>query len=116
MSPTAAFTLKLDDNLSAIRVTDAKVEARTLFLGKDVLPKPGGSNPLREAWHGGYAIEIFYFAASSLNITNIFRYVRLLRKLQVCVRSLAFVIEGFVRAWAQWLKRSHPVGEGEHQR
>lgn len=69
----AAFTLRLDDAVTAVRVTDSKVRARDLFLGKDELPKPGGSNPLREAWNGSYGIEVFYVPASSLKITNILR-------------------------------------------
>lgn len=69
----AAYTLKLDDSTSAVRVTDSKIRARDLFLSKDELPKPGGSNPLREAWNGGYAIEIFYLPASSLKIKNLLR-------------------------------------------
>ncbi|CAM9913168.1 unnamed protein product [Ectocarpus fasciculatus] len=66
-----AFTLQLDGDNKAIRVTDSKIRARDLFLGHNELPKPGGPNPLREAWNGGYAVEAFYFAASSLKITNI---------------------------------------------
>eukprot|EP00904_Undaria_pinnatifida_P008489 jgi/Undpi1/4770/HiC_scaffold_18.g08123.m1 len=68
---TVEYTLQLDGDLSAIRVTDSKVPARTLFLHRDEVPKAGGTNPLREAWHGGYAVEIFYFPASSLEITNL---------------------------------------------
>lgn len=69
----AAFTLQLDNNLKAIRVTDSKVRARDLFLEKGELPQPGGANPLRDAWDGGYGVEVFYFPASSLKITNILR-------------------------------------------
>ncbi|CAN0224179.1 unnamed protein product [Ectocarpus sp. 6 AP-2014] len=65
------FTLQLDGDNKAIRVTDSKVRARDLFLGHNELPKPGGPNPLREAWNGGYAVEAFYLAASSLKVTNI---------------------------------------------
>eukprot|EP00752_Nemacystus_decipiens_P003494 g3227.t1 len=68
---TISYTLQLDGDNKAIRVTDSKLTARELFLGANELPKPGGSNPLREAWNGGYAVEIFFFAASSLKITNI---------------------------------------------
>lgn len=71
----AAYTLQLDDDNKAVRVTDSKVVARDLFLGHNELPKPGGRNPLREAWNCGYAVEMFYFAASSLKITNILRYL-----------------------------------------
>ncbi len=70
----AAYTLQLDRDNKAIRVTDSKLRARDLFIGHNQLPKPGGSNPLKEAWNGGYAVEIFYFPASSLKITNILRY------------------------------------------
>lgn len=70
-----AYTLQLDGDNNAVRVTDSKVSARDLFLGHSELPKPGGRNPLREAWNGGYAVEIFYFPASSLKITNILRYI-----------------------------------------
>ena len=65
----------MDSDNKAIRVTDSKLKARDLFLGPDELPKPGGSNPLREAWSGGYAVEIFYFAGSGLKITRILRYL-----------------------------------------
>eukprot|EP00903_Cladosiphon_okamuranus_P014134 g13135.t1 len=68
---TVAYTLQLDSDNKAIRVTDSKLKARDLFLGHNELPKPGGVNPLREAWNGGYAVEVFYFPASSLKITNI---------------------------------------------
>lgn len=71
----AAYTLQLDDDNKAIRVIDSKLPARALFLGHNELPKPGGPNPLREIWNGGYGVEIFYFAASSLKITNILRYL-----------------------------------------
>lgn len=71
----AAYTLQLDDDNKAVRVTDSKLPARDLFLGHNELPKPGGRNPLREAWNGGYAVEVFYFPASSLKITNILRYL-----------------------------------------
>lgn len=57
-------------------MTDSKLRARDLFLGPNELPKPGGRNPLREAWNGGYGVEVFYFAASSLKITNILRSVK----------------------------------------
>ncbi|CAM9747545.1 unnamed protein product [Pylaiella littoralis] len=68
---TVAYTLQLDGDNKAVRVTDSKLPARDLFLGHNELPKPGGRNPLREAWNGGYAVEVFYFPASSLKITNI---------------------------------------------
>lgn len=68
-----AYTLQLDGDNKAVRVTDSKVRARDLFLGHNELPKPGGPNPLRDAWNGGYAVEAFYFAASSLKITNLLR-------------------------------------------
>lgn len=68
---TIAYTLHLDNDNKAVRVTDSKLRARDLFLGPNELPKPGGRNPLREAWNGGYGVEVFYFAASSLKITNI---------------------------------------------
>lgn len=69
----AAYTLQLDNDNKAIRVTDSKVRARDLFLGHNELPKPGGPNPLKAAWSGGYAVEVFFFAASSLKITNLLR-------------------------------------------
>ena len=72
---SAEYTLQLDGDTNAIRVTDSKTPARMLFLNRNEIPKPGGSNPLREAWNGGYAVEIFYWPASSLKITNILRYV-----------------------------------------
>ncbi|CAM9282114.1 unnamed protein product, partial [Hapterophycus canaliculatus] len=68
---TVAYTLQLDGDNKAIRVTDSKVRARDIFLGHNKLPKPGGPNPLKDAWDGGYAVEVFYFAASSLKITNL---------------------------------------------
>lgn len=37
-------------------------------------PEPGGgANPLLDLWNNNYAVEIFYFAASSLDITNALR-------------------------------------------
>lgn len=75
LSHDAAYTLQLDGDNKAIRVTDSKVRARDLFVGHNQLPKLGGSNPLKDAWNGGYAVEIFYFPASSLKITNILRYL-----------------------------------------
>lgn len=33
----------------------------------------GSSNPLLDLWKENYAVEIFYFPASSLEITNILR-------------------------------------------
>lgn len=71
---SAEYTLQLDGDVKAVRVTDSKVPARTVFLGQNELPKPGGKNPLREAWNGNYGVEIFYLPASSLKITNILRY------------------------------------------
>lgn len=70
-----AFTLQLDHDTYAIEVTDSKVRARDLFLGKDELPSPGGPNPLKEAWENNYALELFYFPSSSLKLElkNIFR-------------------------------------------
>lgn len=58
---------------TAVRVTDSKMTARDVFLGKDELPVEGGPNPLRELYEKNYAIEIFYFAASSLEITELTR-------------------------------------------
>lgn len=68
-----AFTLQLDDKRTAIKVTDSKFTAREKFLEVGQLPKPGGANPLLDLWTKHYAVEIFYFAASSLEITNIAR-------------------------------------------
>lgn len=69
----AAFTLQLDDRRTAVRVTDSKVEAREIFLEKDELPKPGGLNPLLDLLEKNYAIEIFYFPGSGLDIKHILR-------------------------------------------
>ena len=77
MLRSAEYTLQLDGDVNAVRVTDSKVPARMLFLDRNELPKPGGKNPLREAWTGGYATEMFYFPASSLEITNILRHASL---------------------------------------
>lgn len=71
---SSEYTLQLDGDVNAVRVTDSKVPTRMLFLDRNELPKPGGKNPLREAWNGGYATEMFYFPASSLKITNILRF------------------------------------------
>lgn len=80
---SAEYTLQLDGDVNAVRVTDSKVPARMLFLDRNELPKPGGKNPLREAWAGGYATEMFYFPASSLKITNILRYGSRRNKIEV---------------------------------
>lgn len=69
----SAFTLQLDRDVSAIKVSDSKVRARELFLEMDELPETGGPNPLLNLWKSTYAVEIFYFPASSLKITNIWR-------------------------------------------
>lgn len=82
------YTLQLDSDVNAVRVTDSKVLARTIFLDRNELPKAGGKNPLREAWNGNYAVEIFYFPASSLKITNILRCC----SLEYTVYALAFVM------------------------
>lgn len=79
----AEYTLQLDGDVNAVRVTDSKVPTRMLFLDRNELPKPGGKNPLREAWAGGYATEMFYFPASSLKITNILRYDSRRNKIKV---------------------------------
>lgn len=68
-----AWTLKLDDKLTAVKVTDSKLTAREIFLEQDELPKPGGPNPLRDLVDKNYAVEIFYFPASSLEITDLTR-------------------------------------------
>lgn len=70
----SAYTLQLDDDTHAIRITDSKVRARDVFLGKDELPKPGGPNPLREMYNKNYGLELFYLPTSSLKITNILRW------------------------------------------
>ena len=69
----ADFTLQLDEDNHAISVTDSKVRANDLFLGRGQLPAAGGLNPLLELWNTTFGIEIFYFAASSLEITNVLR-------------------------------------------
>ncbi|CAM9741720.1 unnamed protein product [Ascophyllum nodosum] len=68
---TVDFTLQLDKDNHAISVTDSKVRAEDLFLGRGQLPAAGGPNPLLELWNTTFGIEIFYFAASSLEITNV---------------------------------------------
>lgn len=70
--PTA-HTLQLDDKRTAIKVTDSKHTARDTFLPVGQLPETAGSNPLLDLWEKHFAIEIFYFAASSLEITDIGR-------------------------------------------
>lgn len=70
----AAFTLQLDAARTAVRVTDHKCRAREVFLERGQFPgQGGGTNPLLDLWNNNYAVEIFYFAASSLEITNILR-------------------------------------------
>lgn len=68
-----AFTLQLDEDKNAIKITDSKVRARNIFLEKGQLPKPGGPNPLLDIWNNTYGVEIFYFPSSSLEITNLLR-------------------------------------------
>lgn len=69
------ITFQLDAKRTAIKVTDRKQRAREIFMEKGQLPGEGGgsSNPLLELWQENYAVEIFYFPASSLEITNILR-------------------------------------------
>lgn len=69
----ALLTLQLDDKRTAIKLTDAKFTARENFLEMGELPKPGGANPLLDLWNEHFAVEIFCFAVSSLEITNIAR-------------------------------------------
>lgn len=85
----AAFTLQLDDRRTAVRVIDSKVEARDIFLEKDELPKPGGLNPLLDLIEKNYAIEIFYFPGSSLDIQNVSRCARHHREI------VSFVFDGY---------------------
>ncbi|CAM9157892.1 unnamed protein product [Scytosiphon promiscuus] len=70
---TVGITFQLDAKRTAIKVTDRKQRAREIFLEKGQLPGEGegASNPLLELWKENYAVEIFYFPASSLEITNI---------------------------------------------
>lgn len=68
-----AFTFQLDAKRTAIKVTDRKQRARELFLERGQLPSEGGSNPLLDLFNDNYAVEIFYFPASSLEITNVLR-------------------------------------------
>lgn len=42
-------------------------------MGKRQLPVEGGDNPLLDLWTENYAVEIFYFPASSLEITDVLR-------------------------------------------
>ena len=77
-APTA-YTFQLDGARTPVRVTDLKCRAREVFLEEGQLPRPqagggGGRNPLLDLWNDNYAVEIFYFAASSLEITNLSRY------------------------------------------
>ena len=70
----ADFTFQLDSKRTAIKVTDRKQRAREIFLERGQLPSEGGSNPLLDLYNDNYAVEIFYFPASSLDITNVLRY------------------------------------------
>ena len=71
MAP-AAYTFQLDDARNAVRVTDLKCRARDSFLEQGQLPRPGGgNNPLMDLWNNNYSVEIYYFAASSLEITSV---------------------------------------------
>ncbi|CAN0123298.1 unnamed protein product, partial [Ectocarpus sp. 13 AM-2016] len=65
------FTFQLDSARTAIKVTDRKQRARETFLEKGQLPAEGSSNPLLDLWNENYAVEIFYFPSSSLEITNV---------------------------------------------
>lgn len=70
----AAYTFQLDDARTAVRVTDLKCHAREIFLEQGQLPgAKGGSNPLLDLWNDNYAVEIFYFPASSREITSVLR-------------------------------------------
>ena len=72
---SAAITFQLDAARTAVRVTDHKRRVREIFLERGMLPgQGGGGNPLLDLWNNNYAVEIFIFAASSLNITNVLRY------------------------------------------
>ncbi|CAM9160347.1 unnamed protein product [Ectocarpus sp. 6 AP-2014] len=68
---TVDFTFQLDSARTAIKVTDRKQRARETFLEKGQLPAEGSSNPLLDLWNENYAVEIFYFPSSSLEITNV---------------------------------------------
>eukprot|EP00904_Undaria_pinnatifida_P002572 jgi/Undpi1/12315/HiC_scaffold_5.g01991.m1 len=69
---TVSLTFQLDAARTAVRVTDHKCRAREIFLERGQLPGTGeGANPLLDLWNNNYAVEIFYFAASSLEITDI---------------------------------------------
>eukprot|EP00903_Cladosiphon_okamuranus_P006469 g6329.t1 len=68
---TVDFTFQLDAKRTAIKVTDRKQRAREIFLERGQLPSEGGPNPLLDLFNDNYAVEIFYFPASSLEITNI---------------------------------------------
>eukprot|EP00904_Undaria_pinnatifida_P002573 jgi/Undpi1/12316/HiC_scaffold_5.g01992.m1 len=69
---TVAITFQLDAARTAVRVTDHKCRVREIFLERGMLPgQGGGGNPLLDLWNNNYAVEIFIFAASSLNITNV---------------------------------------------
>eukprot|EP00752_Nemacystus_decipiens_P008514 g7603.t1 len=68
---TVDLTFQLDSKRTAIKVTDRKQRAREIFLERGQLPSEGGSNPLLDLYNNNYAVEIFYFPASSLEITNV---------------------------------------------
>ncbi|CAN0101125.1 unnamed protein product [Pylaiella littoralis] len=68
---TVDFTFQLDAQRTAIKVTDRKQRASEIFMGKGQLPVEGGDNPLLDLWEKNYAVEIFYFPASSLEITDV---------------------------------------------
>lgn len=69
---TVSLTFQLDDARTAVRVIDHKCRAREIFLERGQSPgQEEGTNPLLELWDANYAVEIFYFAASSLEITDV---------------------------------------------
>lgn len=70
----AAFTFRLDAARTAVRVIDHKCRTREIFLERGQFPhQERDANPLLDLWNNNYAVEIFYFAASSLDITNVLR-------------------------------------------